>query len=58
MDLGTSVFTCFFMTVGLGKHGFVDHKASERDPSALLLIMLALGRRQQSTSIVVDLEMD
>ena len=58
MDLGTSIFTCFFMTGGLGRHEFVDHNASKRDLSALLLIMLALGRRQQSTSIVVDLEMD
>ena len=57
MDLGTSIFTCF-MTGGLGRHEFVDHNASKRDLSALLLIMLALGRRQQSTSIVVDLEMD
>ena len=58
MDLGTYIFTCFFMTGGLKKHRFVDHNASERDPSALLLIMLTLGRRQQSTSIVDDLEMD
>ena len=46
------------MTGGLGQHGLVDHNASESDLFALLLIMLALGRRQQSTSIVVALEID
>ena len=47
------------MTGGLGKHGFVDYNASERDMPDLLLRTLALGRRQlQSTSIVVALELD
>ena len=57
--LVTFIFTCFFMTHGLGKHVRVNHNALEHDLSALLLTKLALGRRQQSTSsIVVALKMD
>ena len=58
IDIGTCIFICFFMTGGLGKHGLVDHSASERDLSALLVVMLVLGRRQQSMSILIFLEID
>ena len=45
------------MTRGLDKLGLVDLNGLERDLSALLLRMLAVGRRQQYESIEVALDM-
>ena len=44
------------MMCGLEKLGPVDPNWLERDLSALLLITLAVGRRQQSDSIEVALD--
>ena len=46
------------MMCGLEKLGFVDQNGLERDVSALLLRSLTVGRRQQSDSIEVALDMD
>ena len=43
---------------GLDKLGLVDQNWLERNLSALLLITLAVGRRQQSESIEVALAME
>ena len=51
-------FPFYCMICGLEKLGFVDQNCLERDMSALLLKTLAVGRRQQSESIGVALDMD
>ena len=56
MDLDTSMFP--FVPDGLKKPGLVDRNLLERDLSALLLRALAVGRRQQSESIGVALDMN
>ena len=56
MDLGISIFLFFCMMCGLEKFGCVDQNCLERDLFALLLRTLAVGRRQQSESIGVALD--
>ena len=51
-------FSYFYMTCGLEKLGLVDQNRLERSLSALLLRTLAVGRRQQSESIEVALDME
>ena len=51
-------FPFFCMVCGLQKLGLVDQNWLERDLSALLLRTLAVGRRQQSESIEVALDME
>ena len=51
-------FPNFRITFGLEKFGAIDENWLERDLSALLLRTLAVGRRQQSESIEVALEME
>ena len=46
------------MMYSLDKLGLVDQNELERDMSALLLRTLAVGRRQQSESIGVALDME
>ena len=55
----TSVFqfSLFCTMFGLEKFGIVDHNWLERNLSGLLLRMLVVGRRQQSESIEVALDM-
>ena len=52
------IFLYFCMMCGLEKLEHVDQNCLERDLSALLLITLAVGRRQQSESIEVALDME
>ena len=56
----TSVFEFpYFSTMcGLEKLGFVDQNWLERNLSSLLLRTLVVGRRQQSESIEVALDME
>ena len=56
MDLDTSIFP--FVHDGLKELELVDRNLLERDLSALLLRALAVGRRQQSESIGVALDMN
>ena len=58
MDFGISIFLIFVQLCGLGKLGLVDQNWLERDLSALLLRTLVVGRRQQSESIEVALDME
>ena len=51
-------FPYFCMMCGLEKLGLVDQNCLERCLSALLLRTLAVGRRQQSESIGVALDME
>ena len=51
-------FPYFCMTCGLEKLGLVDQNRLERDLSALLLRTPVVGRRQQSESIEVALNME
>ena len=52
------IFPSFCMTWGLGKPGLVDQNCLERDVSALFMRTLAVGRRPQSESIGVALDME
>ena len=48
----------FCMMCGVEKLGLVDQNSLKRDLFALLVKTLAVGRRQQSESIEVALDMD
>ena len=56
MDLGISISLFFYNVCGLEKLGFVDQNWLERNLSSLLLRTLVVGRRQQSESIKVALD--
>ena len=59
MDLGMYFNFPYFCTMcSLEKLGLVDQNWLERNLSALLLRTLAVGRRQQSESIEVALDME
>ena len=59
MDLGISIFLVFLHNVcPFEKLGLVHQSCLERDSSALLLRTLAVGKRQQSESIEVALDME
>ena len=51
-------FPYFCTMCGVGKLGLVDQNWLERNLSGLLLRMLVVGRRQQSESIEVALDME
>ena len=51
-------FSYFCTMCALEKLGLVDQNSMERDLSALLLRTLAVGRRQQSESVGVALDME
>ena len=51
-------FSDFCTLCGLEKLGLVDQNWLERNLSGLLLRTLVVGRRQQSESIEVDLDME
>ena len=57
MDLGISIFLISVRLCALEKLG-VDHNWLERNLSGSLLRTLVVGRRQQSESIEVALDMD
>ena len=58
LDFGTKIFLISCMTFGLEQLGLVDKHWLERDLSASLLKALAVGKRQQSESPGVDLDME
>ena len=51
-------FSCFCMTCGLEELGLVDQSWSERVLSSVSSRTLAVGRRQQSESIEVALDIE
>ena len=58
MDHGISIFPYFCTMCGFEKLGLVDQNWLERNLSGLLLRTLVVGRRQQSESIEVALNME
>ena len=58
MDLGISIFLIFVRCVALRNLDLLIKNWLERNLSALLLRTLVVGRRQQSESIEVALDME
>ena len=58
MDLCILIFSYVCTICGLEKLGLVGQNRLERDLSVLLLRTLAVGRRQQSESIEIALDME